>query len=47
LYPIAVLAVLHFWWQKAAKNDVGEPLVYAVVMGLLLGVRVPRWARGR
>jgi len=47
VYLIAVLAVLHFWWQKAAKNDVGEPLVYAVVLGLLLGVRLLRWARRR
>jgi sulfoxide reductase heme-binding subunit YedZ len=44
VYVIAALAVLHFWWQKAAKNDIGEPLVYAVVIGLLLGVRLLRWA---
>lgn len=47
VYPIAVLAVVHFWWQKAAKNDVGEPLAYAIVIGLLLGVRLLRWARAR
>ena len=47
VYPIAVLAVVHFWWQKAAKNDVGEPLLYAVLIGLLLGVRALRWARRR
>jgi len=47
IYPIAVLAVVHFWWQKAAKNDVGEPLAYAIVIGLLLGVRLLRWTRGR
>jgi len=47
VYLIAVLAVVHFWWQKAAKNDVGEPLVYAVVIGLLLGVRLLRWAQNR
>lgn len=40
VYATAVLAVVHFWWQKAAKNDVGEPLVYAIVIGLLLGVRL-------
>jgi sulfoxide reductase heme-binding subunit YedZ len=38
---------VHFWWQKAAKNDVGEPLLYAVLIGLLLGVRALRWARRR
>ena len=47
VYLIAVLAVVHFWWQKAAKNDLGEPLVYAVVIGLLLGVRLLRWAQKR
>ncbi|MCU0764785.1 MAG: sulfoxide reductase heme-binding subunit YedZ [Burkholderiaceae bacterium] len=47
VYVIAALAVVHFWWQKAAKNDVGEPLLYAVVIGLLLGVRALRWARRR
>lgn len=46
-YPVAVSAVLHFWWQKAAKNDVGEPLVYAVVIGLLPDVCLLRCARGR
>jgi sulfoxide reductase heme-binding subunit YedZ len=47
VYAVAVLAVVHFWWQKAAKNDIGEPLVYAVVIGLLLGVRLLRWERRR
>ena len=47
VYLTAVLAVAHFWWQKAAKNDVGEPLVYALVVGLLLGVRLLRLARQR
>jgi sulfoxide reductase heme-binding subunit YedZ len=47
VYLIAPLAVLHYWWQKAAKNDTAEPLVYALVVALLLGVRLLRWARGR
>jgi methionine sulfoxide reductase heme-binding subunit len=47
VYLIAPLAVLHFWWQKAAKNDVGEPMVYAVVIGLLLGVRLLNRVRRR
>lgn len=47
VYLIAALAVLHFWWQKAAKNDIGEPLLYAVILAGLLGVRLLRWARGR
>lgn len=46
-YLIAPLAILHFWWQKAAKNDLEEPLAYAVVLVVLLGARVWRWARRR
>jgi sulfoxide reductase heme-binding subunit YedZ len=47
VYAVAVLAVAHFWWQKAAKNDLGEPLAYALVVGLLLGVRLLRWMQRR
>jgi sulfoxide reductase heme-binding subunit YedZ len=43
VYAIAPIVVLHFWWQKAAKNDVGEPMVYAFVVGALLAVRALRW----
>lgn len=45
VYLIAPLAILHFWWQKSAKNDIGEPLVYALIVGMLLGVRL--WRRLR
>jgi len=47
VYVVAGLAVLHFWWQRAAKNDFSEPLAYAIVIGLLLGVRLLRsvWQR--
>jgi DMSO/TMAO reductase YedYZ heme-binding membrane subunit len=38
---------VHFWWQKAAKNDLAEPLAYAIIVGLLLGVRLLRFARRR
>lgn len=40
VYAIAVLAVLHFWWHKAGKNDFAEPLVYALIVGGLLALRV-------
>lgn len=45
VYAVAMLGVLHFWWHKSAKNDLGEPLAYAAVVALLLGWRV--WARLR
>jgi sulfoxide reductase heme-binding subunit YedZ len=38
VYPIAVLGVVHFWWQ--VKLDVAEPLLYAVLLTVLLGVRI-------
>ncbi len=38
IYVIAVLGVVHFWWQ--VKRDVSEPLLYASLLAVLLGVRV-------
>lgn len=40
VYPIAVLAVLHFWWL--VKSDIREPLLYAAILTVLLGWRVWR-----
>ncbi len=42
VYAVAVLAVLHFWWHKAGKNDLAEPITYAVVVAVLLGFRALR-----
>ena len=36
-YGIAILGVLHFWWL--VKADVLEPLIYALILAALLGVR--------
>jgi sulfoxide reductase heme-binding subunit YedZ len=47
VYLIAPLVVLHFWWQRAAKNNIVEPLVYAIAVAFLLGLRVLRWRRER
>jgi len=42
IYPVAVLAIVHFLWQ--AKSDLDpEPLVYAGVLTLLLGYRLAYW----
>jgi methionine sulfoxide reductase heme-binding subunit len=43
VYAVAVLAVLHFFWMRAGKNNVTEVWVYAVVLALLLAWRV--WRR--
>jgi sulfoxide reductase heme-binding subunit YedZ len=40
VYATAVLAVLHFFWMRAGKNDFTEVLVYAAVLGMLLAWRV-------
>ena len=45
VYAVAVLAVLHFAWMRAGKNDFNEVFVYAAVLALLLAWRLGRWAR--
>lgn len=41
VYPIAILAIWHYYWQ--VKADVREPLWYAAVLSVLLGWR--GWSR--
>ena len=40
VYAIALLALLHFFWMRAGKNDFAEVGVYAIVVALLLGWRL-------
>lgn len=47
VYGIAGLALLHFFWMRAGKNDFGEVAVYAAVVAMLLGWRVWHWLRTR
>ena len=47
IYAAAVLAVLHFFWMRAAKNNLAEWAVYAAVVAVLLGWRLQRWAASR
>lgn len=47
VYVIAALAILHYWWHKAGKNDFGEVTIYAVVVAGLLSARFVRWVRQR
>jgi sulfoxide reductase heme-binding subunit YedZ len=42
VYVVAVLAVLHFFWMRAGKNNFAEVFVYASVLFLLLAWRVVR-----
>ncbi len=44
IYLIAVLAILHFWWMRAGKNNFGDPLLFGAIVAVLLGARlVFRW----
>ena len=45
VYAVAGLALLHFFWMRAGKNDFAEVLVYSGVLGLLLGWRLLRFLR--
>lgn len=47
VYLIAVLAILHFFWMRAGKNDFAEVAVYAAVLAVLLGWRLWQFARKR
>ena len=42
VYLVALLGLLHFYWKKAAKNDISEVMVYALILAVLLGWRVMR-----
>jgi sulfoxide reductase heme-binding subunit YedZ len=42
VYAIAGLGLLHLFWMRASKQRYGEVLVYAAVLGVLLGWRVWR-----
>jgi methionine sulfoxide reductase heme-binding subunit len=46
VYAIVLLALLHFFWMRAGKNDFAEVGVYAAIVALLLGWRVAQaWRR--
>ena len=41
IYVIAILAVVHYWWQ--VKLDVSDPLLYVVLLAGLFWARVAHW----
>ena len=47
VYAVAALAVLHFFWMRAGKNNFAEVFVYAGVLAVLLGWRVVHAWRGK
>ena len=38
-----MLGLIHYWWQIKSKADIGDPLLYAFLLAVLLGVRVAHW----
>lgn len=40
VYGVAGLAVLHFFWMRAGKNDFAEVALYAAILAVLLGWRL-------
>ena len=40
VYLIGGLALLHFFWMRAGKNNFNEVIVYALVIGVLLAARL-------
>jgi len=45
VYAVAGLAMLHFFWMRAGKNNFNEVFVYAAILALLLGWRLQRALR--
>ena len=45
VYVIAGLAMLHFFWMRSGKKNYEDVMVYAAILGLLLGWRVWHWWR--
>ena len=47
IYAIVLLAILHFFWMRAGKNDFAEVMVYAAIIGVLLLERLFRYLKPR
>ena len=47
VYVIAPLALLHFFWMRAGKNDFAEVMVYAAIISVLLLERLFRYLKPR
>jgi sulfoxide reductase heme-binding subunit YedZ len=45
VYAVAGLAVLHFFWMRAGKNNFAEVALYAAILGTLLGWRIKQFVQ--
>ncbi|WP_271008331.1 sulfite oxidase heme-binding subunit YedZ [Paucibacter sp. B51] len=47
VYVLSLIALAHFIWMRAGKNNFAEPALYGAILGLLLGWRLWRaWRSG-
>lgn len=46
VYLIAIVAIVHYAWHKAGKNDFETVMIYASVVAALLGIRLWWAAKG-
>ncbi|MBU3653732.1 MAG: sulfoxide reductase heme-binding subunit YedZ [Limnohabitans sp.] len=46
VYLVAPLAILHFYWMRAGKQNFTDVFMYALILVLLLGWRLRRKIRG-
>lgn len=42
VYVLSLIALAHFIWMRAGKNNFAEPALYGAILGLLLGWRLWR-----
>ena len=47
VYAVALIAIMHFIWMRAGKQNFGEPAIYGAILAALLGWRIHRFWRGR
>lgn len=47
VYAVALIAIMHFIWMRAGKQNFGEPAIYGAILAALLGWRIQRFWRGR
>ncbi len=40
VYVIAVLGIVHYWWQVKSDRDVAEPLLYSFLLAVLFAARL-------
>jgi len=40
IYLIAPLGILHYYWMKSAKNNIGQPILFGAIVVVLLALRV-------